>query len=148
MSLLDRVQADLVSAMKAREEARLGALRMMKAALQRYTIDTGKPLDDAAGRQILKSMVKQRIDSAEAFRKGNREELAAKEDAERALIETYLPAAASDADMDAAVEAALAETGATTAKQMGLVIKAAQAKLAGKNVDGKTLSEKVKARLQ
>jgi uncharacterized protein YqeY len=148
MSLLDRIQADLVSAMKAKEEARLGTVRMMKAALQRYTIDTGKPLDDAAGQQILKSMVKQRIDSAEAFRKGGREELAAKEDAERALIETYLPAAASDAELDAAVAAALAETGATTAKQMGLVIKAAQAKLAGKNVDGRTLSEKVKARLQ
>jgi uncharacterized protein YqeY len=148
MSLLDRIQADLVSAMKAKQEARLSALRMMKSALQRYTIDTGKPLDDAAAQQILKSMVKQRIDSADAFRKGNREELAVIEDGERKLIETYLPAAATDAELDEAVTAALAETGASSAKQMGLVIKAAQAKLAGKNVDGKTLSEKVKARLQ
>ena len=148
MPLIDRVQADLVSAMKAKEEARLSALRMMKAALQKYTIDTMKPLDEAAEQQILKSLVKQRIDSADTFRKGDREEMALKEDAERALIESYLPAFATDADMDAAVAAAIAETGATGPKQMGLVIKAAQAKLAGKTVDGKILSEKVKARLQ
>jgi uncharacterized protein YqeY len=148
MSLLDRVQTDLVSAMKAKQEARLSTLRMMKAALQKYTIDTMKPLDDAAEQQILKSMVKQRHDSADAFRKGGREELADKEDSERALIESYMPAFASDADLDEAVSAAIAETGATAAKQMGLVIKAAQAKLAGKTIDGKILSEKVKAKLQ
>lgn len=147
MSLLDRIQSDLVSAMKAKEEGRLSALRMIKAALQKYTIDTMKPLDDAAGQQILKSLVKQRIDAAEAFRKGGREELAEKEDAERRLIESYLPAAATDAEIDEAVSAAVAETGATSAKQMGAVIKAAQARLAGKTVDGKTLSEKVKTRL-
>ncbi len=106
-----------------------------------------KPLDDAAEQQILKSLVKQRHDSAEMFRKGGRAEMADKEDAERALIESYMPAFASDADMDDAVAAAIAETGATGAKQMGLVIKAAQARLAGKTVDGKILSEKVKARL-
>jgi hypothetical protein len=133
--------------MKAKEEGRLSALRMIKAALQKYTIDTMKPLDDAAGQQILKSLVKQRIDAAEAFRKGGREELAEKEDAERRLIESYLPAAATDAEIDEAVSAAVAETGATSAKQMGAVIKAAQARLAGKTVDGKTLSEKVKTRL-
>ncbi len=148
MSLLDRVQTDLVSAMKAREEARLGTLRMMKAALQKYTIDTMKPLDDTAGQQILKSLVKQRVDAAEAFRKGGREDMAVKEESERSLIETYMPAAASDADMDEAVSAALAETGAAGPRQMGLIIKAAQSKLAGKTVDGKSLSEKVKARLQ
>lgn len=148
MSLIEQVQVDLVSAMKARDEARLSTLRMMKAALQKHAIDTMKPLDDAAGQQILKSMVKQRLDSAEAFRKGDRLEMADKEDAERKLIETYMPAAASDLDLDDAVTAAIAETGATVPKQMGLVIKAAQAKLAGKTVDGKMLSEKVKARLQ
>lgn len=148
MPLIDRVQADLVSAMKAKQEARLSTLRMMKAALQKYTIDTMKPLDEAAEQQILKSMVKQRHDSADAFRKGDREEMALKEDSERALIESYLPAFATDADLDAAVADAIAETGATGAKQMGLVIKAAQAKLTGKTVDGKILSEKVKARLQ
>ena len=148
MPLLDRIQADLVSAMKAKEEARLSTLRMMKAALQKYTVDTMKPLDDPAEQQILKSMVKQRHDSADAFRKGGRQEMAVKEDTERALIESYMPAFATDADMDDAIAAAVTETGATGAKQMGLVIKVAQAKLAGKTIDGKTLSEKVKARLQ
>ena len=147
MSLLDRVQTDLVSAMKARDEARLSTLRMVKAALQKYAVDTMKPLDVAAGEKILKSLVKQRIDAADAFRQAGREQLAVKEEAERKLIETYLPAAASDNEVDEAVTAAIAETGATTAKQMGAVIKAAQARLAGKTVDGKTLSEKVKARL-
>jgi len=148
MSLLDRIQTDLVSAMKAKQEARLSALRMIKAALQKHTIDTMKPLDDAAGEKILKSLVKQRSDAADAFRGAGRIEMAEKEEAERVLIETYLPAAASESDMDEAVTAALAETGATAANQMGVVMKAAQAKLAGKNVDAKTLSAKVKAKLQ
>jgi uncharacterized protein YqeY len=148
MSLLEQVQTDMVSAMKARDEARLSTLRMMKAALQKYTFDTMKPLDEVSEQQTLKSMVKQRLDSAEAFRKGDRPEMADKEDAERKLIESYMPAAASGLDLDDAVTAALAETGATGPKQMGAVIKAAQAKLAGKTVDGKLLSEKVKARLQ
>jgi uncharacterized protein YqeY len=87
------------------------------------------------------------MDSADMFRKGGREDMAAKEEAEKAIIEGYLPAAASDDDMNAAIEAALAETGATAAKQMGLVMKAAQTRLAGKNVDGKVLSEKVRSRL-
>ena len=148
MALLEQIQKDMTAAMKAREEARLGALRMIKAALMKYKVDTMKDLDDAAEQQILKSLVKQRIDAAEMFRKGNRPELADKEEAERVLIESYLPAAASDADIDAAIEAAMAETGATAIKQMGLVMKAAQAKLAGKTVDGKMLSERVKGKLQ
>ena len=148
MSLLDRVQTDLVSAMKAKQEARLSALRMVKAALQKHTIDTMKPLDDAAAQQILKSLVKQRIDAAEAFRNAGRVEMAEKEEAEKVLIETYLPAAASDTEMDEAIAAAVAETGATGASQMGLVMKATQAKLVGKNVDGKILSAKVRAKLQ
>lgn len=147
MPLIDQVQKDLVSAMKAKDEARLSTLRMMKSALQKQIVDTMKPLDEAAERQILKSLVKQRTDSAEMFRKGGRPELAEKEEWERTLIESYLPAAASEGDLDAAIAAAIAETGATSAKQMGLVMKAAQAKLAGKNVDGKALSEKVKALL-
>ena len=147
MSLLDQVQADLVAAMKAKDEARLSALRMIKAAMQKYAADTMKPLDDAAGQQILKTLAKQRIDAADAFRNAGREEMAQKEDAERKLIESYLPAAATDEEMDTAVSAAIADVGATSAKQMGAVIKAAQAKLAGKTVDGKILSEKVKARL-
>ena len=148
MALLEQIQKDMTAAMKSREEARLGALRMIKAALMKYKVDTMKDLDPPAEQQILKSLVKQRIDAADMFRKGNRPELADKEDAERLLIESYLPAAASEAEMDDAIASAIAETGATTAKQMGLVMKAAQAKLAGKNVDGKALSERVKSQLQ
>jgi hypothetical protein len=147
MALIDQIQKDMTAAMKAREEARLGTLRMIKAALMKYKVDSPKPLDEAAEQQILKSLVKQRIDASEAFRKGNRPELADKEDAERVLIETYLPASASAEDIDAAVAAALAETGAASIKQMGVVMKAAQAKLAGKTVDGKILSDRVKAKL-
>ncbi|HUD99789.1 MAG TPA: GatB/YqeY domain-containing protein [Bryobacteraceae bacterium] len=147
MPLLDRVQKDMVAAMKAREENRLGALRMMKTALKKHEVDAMKPLDEAAEMQILKSLVKQRIEAAEMFRKGGREELAAKEDAERKLIESYLPAAAGETEIETAIAAALAETGVTSLKQMGVVMKATQAKLAGKTVDGKALSEKVRSRL-
>jgi len=147
MPILDQLQKDLVAAMKAKEEARLSAIRMIKTALQKATADSPKPLDDTAEQQILKILVKQRIDAAEMFRKAGREEQALKEDAEKKIVESYLPAAASEEDMLAAVESAIAETGATTAKQMGLVMKAVQAKLAGKTIDGKFISEKVKARL-
>ena len=147
MALIDQIQKDMTAAMKAREEARLGALRMIKAALMKQKVDSPKPLDEAAEQQVLKSLVKQRMDAAEMFRKGNRPELADKEDAERALIESYLPAAASAEEIEAALNAALAETGVTSLKQMGVVMKATQAKLAGKTIDGKMLSERVKARL-
>ncbi len=133
--------------MKARDEARLSTVRMIKTALQKAHADSPKPLDDAADLQILKSLVKQRIDAAGMFRKGGREELALKEEAEKRIIESYLPAAASEAETLAAIDAAIAETGATSAKQMGLVMKAVQAKLAGKTVDGKFISENVKAKL-
>ena len=148
MPLIDKLQADMTAAMKARQEARLSALRMMKAALMKAKVDSPKPLDDAAEMQILKSLVKQRIDAAEAFRAAGRAEQAAKEEAERALIETYLPAGATEAEIDTAIAEAMAETGATSAKQMGLVMKAAQARLKGKTVDGKALSDKVRSRLQ
>ena len=147
MPILEQLQKDLVAAMKAKEEARLSAIRMIKTALQKAHADTGKPVDDATEQQILKSLVKQRVDAADMFRKGGREELALKEEAEKAIIESYLPAAASEDEMQAAVDAAIAETGATSAKQMGLVMKAVQVKLAGKTVDGKWISDKVKARL-
>lgn len=147
MSILDPLQKDLVAAMKAKEEARLSALRMIKTALQKAHADSPRPVDDAAEQQILKSLVKQRIDAAEAFRNAGREEQAQKEEAEKKIIESYLPAAASEDEMNAAIEAGIAETGATTAKQMGLVMKAVQAKLAGKTIDGKFISEKIKARL-
>jgi uncharacterized protein YqeY len=121
---------------------------MIKAALMKLKVDSPKPLDEAAEMQVLKSLIKQRIDAAEAFHKAGRAEQAQKEEAERALIESYLPAGATEAEIEAALTAALAETGVTSLKQMGVVMKAAQAKLAGKTVDGKSLSEKVRARLQ
>jgi uncharacterized protein YqeY len=147
MPILDQLQKGLVAAMKAKEEARLSAIRMIKTALQKATADSPKPLDDNAEQQILKILVKQRIDAAEMFRKAGREEQALKEEAEKKIVESYLPAAASEEEMIAAVESAISETGATTAKQMGVVMKAVQAKLAGKTIDGKFISEKVKAKL-
>jgi len=147
MPLIDQVQQDMVAAMKSKEEARLSALRMIKAALMKAKVDSPKPLDDAAEMQILKSLIKQRIDAAEMFRKAGRAEQADKEEAERKLIESYLPAGASDAEIDAAIGEALAETGVTSLKQMGAVMKAVQAKLAGKTVDGKALSDKVRSKL-
>jgi len=147
MPLIDLVQQDMVAAMKSKQEARLSAIRMIKAALMKAKVDSPKPLDEAAEMAILKSLIKQRIDAAEMFRKAGREEQAAKEDAERALIEGYLPAGASDAEVDAAIAEAMAETGVTSLKQMGVVVKATQAKLKGKTVDGKALSEKVRSKL-
>src|ERR1019366_8776002 len=140
MPILDQLQKDLVAAMKARAEARLSAIRMIKSALQKTLVDSstpGVPLTDAAEQAVLKILVKQRIDAAEMFRKGGREESALKEEAEKLIIESYLPAPASEAEIQAAVEEALAETAATSTKQMGLVMKSVQAKLAGKTVDGK-----------
>jgi len=147
MPLIDQVQQDMVAAMKSRDEARLSALRMIKAALMKQKVDSPKPLDEAAEMQVLKSLIKQRIDAAEMFRKGGRTEQAEKEEAERKLIESYLPAGASDQEMEAAISEAMAETGVTSLKQMGVVMKAAQAKLKGKTVDGKALSDKVRSRL-
>jgi uncharacterized protein len=148
MPLIDLVQNDMVTAMKSKDADRLSALRMIKAALMKQKVDSPKPLDEAAEMQVLKSLIKQRIDAAEMFRKAGRTGQAEKEEAERALIESYMPAGAGEEEIAAAIEAALAETGATSIKQMGLVMKAAQAKLAGKTVDGKAMSDKVRARLQ
>ena len=147
MPLIDQVQQEMVAAMKSGDAARLSALRMLKAALMKQKVDSPKPLDEAAEIAVLKILIKQRIDAAEMFRKAGRVESAGKEETERALLETYLPAGASEAEIDAAVGAAMAETGATSIKQMGLVMKAVQAKLAGKTVDGKTLSDKVRSKL-
>jgi uncharacterized protein len=147
MPLLDQIQKDMVSAMKAREEARLGALRMIKAALQKHQIDSMKPLDEQTELQVLNTLVKQRREAADMFRKGDRPELADREEAELKLIESYMPSAPTDSEMDAAIAAAMAETGVTALKQMGMVMKAAQAKLPGKRVDGKALSDRVRAKL-
>jgi uncharacterized protein YqeY len=147
MALLDRIQIDMVAAMRAKEEMKLNAIRMIKTALKKHEVDSMKPLDEAAEMQILGTLIKQRREAAEMFRKGDRAELADKEEAELKLIESYMPAAPSDHDIDAAIAAAITETGVTSSKQMGVVMKAVQAKLAGKRVDGKALSEKVRARL-
>ena len=148
MPLIDQVTQAMVAAMKSRDQARLSALRMIKAALMKQKVDSPKPMDEAVEVQVLKLLVKQRIDAAEAFRKAGRAEQAEKEEAERALIESYLPAGATEREIDAAVAEALAETGATSLKQMGVAMKAAQARLKGKTVDGKALSDKVRSRLQ
>ena len=147
MPLLDRIQKDMVEAMKAKDEARLGTVRMIKAALKKHEIDSMKPLDESTELQILNTLIKQRKESADLFRKGGREELAAKEEQELKVIEGYMPAAPSDEEVEAAIAGAIAETGGTSLKQMGAVMKAAQAKLAGKRIDGKALSDKVRARL-
>lgn len=147
MPLLDRIQKDLTDSMKSRDEMRLSAIRMIKSALKKHEIDSMKPLDEGAEIQVLNTLVKQRRDSIEMFRKGNRPELAEKEENELKLIESYLPAAPTDEEIQAAIDAAIAETGVSALKQMGVVMKAAQAKLAGKRVDGKALSEKVRAKL-
>ena len=147
MALLDQIQKDMVAAMKGREEARLETLRMMKTALKKVEVDGMKPLDEAAELQVLNTLIKQRRESADMFRKGNRPELADKEEAEMKLIEAFMPAAPTEAEVDEAIAAAMAETGITSLKQMGVVMKAAQAKLSGKRVDGKALSERVRGKL-
>lgn len=147
MPLLDQIQKDIIAAMKGREEARLDALRMIKTALKKHEIDSMKPLDESTELQILNTLIKQRREASEMFRKGNRPELADKEDAELKLIESYMPSAPTEEEVDAAIAAAMAESGITSLKQMGVVMKAAQAKLAGKRVDGKALSERVRSKL-
>jgi uncharacterized protein YqeY len=147
MPLVDRIQQDMVAAMKSKEELRLSALRMVKAALMKLKVDSSRPIDEAAEMQLLKQLIKQRVDAAEMFRKAGRAEQADKEEAEKHLIESYLPAGATEEEIEEAVARALAETGATSVKQMGLVMKSVQAQLQGKTVDGKALSDKVRSKL-
>jgi hypothetical protein len=147
MPLLEVLQKDLAAAMKARDEARLSAIRMVKAAVMKAKVDSPKPLDEDAEQRILAMLIKQRRDAADMYHKAGREESALKEEAELKLIESYMPAAVTEEALDAAIAAALAETGATTAKQMGQVMNAVKAKLAGQRIDGRVLSEKVKAKL-
>jgi hypothetical protein len=133
--------------MKAKEGLRLSVLRMAKAALVNKKVELGKPLGDAEALAVLRTLIKQRRDSIEQFRQGNRRDLADKEEAEIKIIEHYLPASASEEEIDTAVAAAIQETGASSAKDLGKVMKAAMAKLAGKTVDGKHVNEKVRAQL-
>jgi uncharacterized protein YqeY len=148
MSLSERIQKDLTEAMKSKEDLRLSVLRMMKSAIKNKEIEKIRPLDDSEALQVLQTLVKQRKESVEQFTKGGRNDLADKETREIAIIEAYLPAAASQADLDSAINAAITETGASSPKQMGAVIKAAKEKLTGKTVDGKALSDRVRARLE
>lgn len=147
MSLAEKIQKDLTDAMRAKDELRLNCLRGIKAAIKHKEIEKIRALDEAESIQILQTLVKQRKESIEQFTKGGRPELAAKESKELAIIETYLPAGASEAEMDAAIAKAVAETGANSVKQMGAVVKAAKAALEGKTVDGKALSDRVREQL-
>jgi uncharacterized protein len=148
MTLLAQIISDLTAAMKAKEAERLSTLRMVKANLMNRQIEKGGELTDDEVTKALQSLVKQRRDSIEQYDKAGRTELAEKEKAEIAVIEKYLPQAASPEEIDAAVATAIADTGASSMKDMGRVMKAAMAKLAGKSADGKAVNEAVKARLQ
>src|SRR4051812_10436371 len=147
MSLKERITSDMTAAMKAREAARLSTLRMVKAAVQNREIEKGGELTDDELTKLLQSLVKQRKDSVEQYEKAGRAELAEKERAEIAVIEEYLPKAATREEIERAVSEAVAETGASSMKEMGALMKAALAKLAGKNADGRTVSEVVKSKL-
>jgi uncharacterized protein YqeY len=147
MLLRDQVTADISAAMKAKDQARLSALRMLKAAIMNKGIEKGHDLDDAEVLQVVSSLVKQRRDSIEQFSRAARTDLVEKESAEIAVLERYLPPAVSAEEIDAAVAAAIAETGAASAKDIGKVMKAVMPKLAGKNADGRTINEAVRRKL-
>jgi len=147
MSLIEKVQRDLTAAMKEKDELRLSVLRMVKSALKNKEIEKMRPLEGMEALQVLQTLVKQRHESVEQFTKGGRDDLAKKEAQEIKIIEGYLPPAPNDAEISRAVEDAIAETGADSLKQMGAVVKAARAKLEGKTVDRKVLSDKVRERL-
>jgi uncharacterized protein len=147
MGYIDRIQSDLTAAMKGKDELRLSVLRMIKAALKNKEIEKMHPLSDLESLQVLQTMVKQRKESVEQFTQGGRTDLADKEQKEIAIIEEYLPAAPSDEEIERAITEAIEEAGADSLKQMGAVIKAARARLEGKTVDGKALSDAVRERL-
>ena len=147
MTLNEQITRDMAEAMKAREAPRLSALRMVKAALMNGAIAKGRELEEAEAQQVLASLIKQRRDSIEQFGNAGRTDLVDKETAEIAVLERYAPPAASAAELEAAVDAAIAETGATAPKDMGRVMKAVMSALAGKSVDGKAVNELVKKRL-
>ena len=147
MRLTDKVSADITAAMKARDAPRLSALRMMKAAMMNKGVEKGRDLEDAEVLQVVSSLVKQRRYSIEQFSKAGRIDLVEKETAEVAVLEAYLPPAATAEEIDAAVAAAIAETGAASPKDIGRVMKAVMPKLAGKNADGRTISESVRRTL-
>ncbi|HTI36103.1 MAG TPA: GatB/YqeY domain-containing protein [Vicinamibacterales bacterium] len=148
MSLSDRITHDISDAMKARDQARLSALRMAKAALMNAAVSKGRDLDDAEAGQVLASLLKQRRDSIEQFAAAGRTDLVEKERGEMRILEGYAPPAVSEEDLSNAVDAAIAETGATGARDVGRVMKSVMGRLAGRTVDGKAVNELVRRRLQ
>jgi uncharacterized protein YqeY len=147
MTLTERITRDIADAMKAREPVKLSALRMVKAALMNGEVSKGRPLDEGEAQQVLASLLKQRRDSIEQFSNAGRTDLVDKETAELHVLEHYAPPAVSAADLDQAVSAAIAETGASSPKDMGRVMKAVMASLAGKTIDGKAVNELVRKKL-
>ena len=147
MPFIDRISGELAAAMRARDQVKLGTLRMAKAALMNREVERGRVLDDAESLQVIAGLIKQRRDSIEQFRAGGREDLARKEEAEVAILEAYLPPPLDPAELESLVTEAITETGASSPKDMGRVMKAVLAKVAGRNVDGKTVSELVKTKL-
>ncbi len=148
MRLRDKISEDLISAMKAKEAERLSVLRMMKAAVRNKEIDVRQELDDGQVMQVLVTLIKQRKDSIEQFTRGGRLDLANKEAAEIKVIEQYLPAPVTEEEIGSVVEAVIAETGTTSVKDMGKVMKACMARFSGRPVEGSKVSEFVKARLK
>ena len=146
MTLFERIAQDITAAMRARDQARLAPLRMAKAALNRE-VEKGRTLDDAEAEQVIASLIKQRRDSIEQFAKGGRQDLVAREAAEVTLLETYLPPAVDAAEVEKAVDKAIAETGASSPKDLGRVMKTVMTDLAGRTVDGKVVNELVRRRL-
>jgi uncharacterized protein YqeY len=147
MTLNEKIAAGITTAMKGKDAARLSALRMLKAAVMNKEVEKGRTLEDAEIVQVVASLVKQRRDSIEQFEKAGRTDLVQKESGEVAILEEYLPPAASAEEIDAAIAAAIAETGASSAKDMGKVMKAVMPKLAGKNADGRAVNEAVRRKL-
>jgi hypothetical protein len=147
MKLTERVNADLANAMRAKEANRLVALRMLKTALTNKNIEKGRDLDETEGLQVIGTLIKQRRDSIEQFEKGGRKDLAEKEAAEIAVLEGYLPPPASEAELSQIIDAAVTETGASSPKDMGKVMKAVMGSLSGRTADGRVVSEMVKRRL-
>ena len=147
MTLLDQVSADIASAMRAKETVRLSALRMLKTALTNKSVEKGRDLDDNEGLQVVGTLIKQRRDSIEQFQKGGRQDLVDRETAEITVLEGYLPPPVSESELAAIVEQAVTESGATSAKDMGKVMKIVMGRVAGRTVDGRVVSELVKKRL-
>jgi uncharacterized protein YqeY len=147
MSLEQKITEDIATAMKAKSSERLSTLRMLKAALMNKSVEKNRALDAAEELQVVSTLVKQRRDSIEQFTAGGRDDLAAKERAEIGVLETYLPPSVTDEELDNAVSQAITETAAAGPKDMGKVMKAVMASLTGKTVDGKKVSERVRARL-